>query len=269
MYADLGLEPAVNDMDYGDFTAMLQTIQDSGVSPLGADGTISFYNNWYTTYFSIRLAGVEAFREAAYDETGEGWRNPAFLQAATYIRELQDAGYFQDDFEGSVWPAAQVQWVNGDIATLFMGAWLPAEMGPQMPEGFSTDMFAFPNFEGGLGNDVVEHWANAYAILNTTEAPDAAVLYLKYITSPAVYEEIVNIGVPVPIIGAPIPAGLENQYNILDASTAIPARAGLNTEIPEYMDNVYNLCTDQFFQLQTSPEEYIDCLVSSSATYWS
>lgn len=269
MMEDLGVEPAVQGMSYDDFLALLQTIKDSGVTPLGADGTVSFYNNWYTSYFQIRLAGVEAFREAAYDETGEGWRNPAFLEAATMIRELQDAEYFQSGFQGSVWPAAQVNWVNGNIAIMFMGAWLPAEMGPQMPEGFSTTMFAFPNIDDAPGNDVVEHWANTYAVLNTSPAPDAAVHYLKYITSPEVVEQIVAIGVPMPFIGAPIPAGLENQYNILDASVAIPARAGLNTEIPEYMENVYNVCSDGFFQLQTGPEEYIECLVNNSAGYWS
>lgn len=264
----LGIEPAVTGMTYDDFLALLQAIQDSGVTPLGADGTISFYNNWYTSYFQIRYAGVEAFREAAYDRTGEAWRAPEFLEAATRIRELQDAGYFQEGFEGSVWPAAQVQWVNGNPAMLFMGAWLPAEMAPQMPPGFTTDMFAFPNIDGGLGNDVVEHWANTFAVLNTSPNPDAAVQFIKYVMSPPVVEEMVAISVPIPIVDAPIPTGLENQYVILGASTAIPARAGLNTEIPEYMNNVYNVCSDQFFQLQLDPQGYIDCLATSSATYW-
>lgn len=266
---DLGIEPTVSGMTYDEFQTLLKAMQDKGVSPLGADGTVSFYNNWYTTYFSLRLAGKDAFRDAAYDKTGESWRQPEFLQGATMLKELQDATYFQKGFEGSVWPAAQVQWVNGDIGMLFMGAWLPAEMAPQMPEGFATTMFAFPTIEGGKGNDLVEHWANTYAILNTSQAPDAAVLYLKYITSPKVVEAIVAIGVPVPIIGASVPVGLENQYKILDASQAIPARAGLNTEIPEYMENVFSVCTDKFFQLQSDSQDFVDCLTTSSATYWS
>jgi raffinose/stachyose/melibiose transport system substrate-binding protein len=265
---DLGITPATTNMSYEDFTKLLKAIQDKGISPLGADGNVSFYNNWYTSYYSIRLAGKDAFRDAAYDKTGEKWRQPEFLQAAKMIRELQDAGYFQKGFEGSVWPAAQVQWVNGKIAMQFMGAWLPAEMAPQMPAGFKTDMFAFPSLPNGKGNDWVEHWANVYAVLNTSKVPDAAVLYLKYITSPTVVEQIVKISVPMPIIGAPVPAGLENQYKILDAMKAMPARAGLNTEIPEYMEKVYNVCTDKFFQLQNTPEAYIDCLATTSKQYW-
>jgi ABC-type glycerol-3-phosphate transport system substrate-binding protein len=265
---DVGVEPKTTGMTYADFTKLLKTIQDKGISPLGADGTVSFYNNWYTTYFSIRLAGKEAFYDAAYDKTGEAWRKAEFLQGAKLLKELQDANYFQKGFEGSVWPAAQVQWVNGKNAMLLMGAWLPAEMAPQMPQGFTTNMFAFPVLDGGKGNEWVEHWANTYAVLNTSKAPDAAVTYLKYITSPKVVEAIVKIGTPVPIIGAPVPAGLENQYKILDASKAMPARAGLNTEIPEYMENVFNVCTDKFFQLQNGPEAFVDCLATSSKTYW-
>lgn len=265
----LGVEPAVTGMTYDDFTALLQQIKDSGVTPLAADGTVSFYNNWYTSYFQTRIAGVEAFRNAAYDTTGEAWRAPEFKQAADLLRALQDAGNFQMGFEGSVWPAAQVQWVNGDPGMIFMGAWLPAEMSQQMPPGFATNMFAFPNIDGGLGNDVVEHWANTYAILKDSPNPDAAVMYLKYMSSLPVGEEIVKIGTPVPLVGAPVPVGLENQYVILGASTPIPARAGLNTEIPEYMNNVYNVCSDQFFQMQIDAAAYIECLATSSANYWS
>jgi ABC-type glycerol-3-phosphate transport system substrate-binding protein len=163
-----------------------------------------------------------------------------------------------------------VQWVNGNPAMIFMGAWLPAEMKPQMPAGFTTDMFAFPNIDGGKGNDVVEHWANVFAVMKDSQSPDAAVNFIKYLMSPDVVKAIVETGTPVPIVDAPIPAGLENQYKILGASKeVIPARAGLNTEIAEYMNNVYNVCTDKFFQLQDTPEAYIDCLATSSAAYWS
>ncbi len=267
---DVGITPAVTGMSYDDFTAMLKAIQDKGVTPLAADGTVSFYNNWYTTYLQIRLAGVDAYRAAAYDKTGESWKAPEFLKAAQMLRALQDAGDFQKGFEGSVWPAAQVQWVNGNPAMIFMGAWLPAEMKAQMPPGFTSDMFAFPNVEGGKGNDVVEHWANVFAVMKDSTVPDAAVNFLKYVMSPDVVKTLVANGTPVPIVGAPVPPGLENQYKILGASTTIiPARAGLNTEIAEYMNNVYNVCTDRFFQLQDTPEAYVECLATSSAAYWS
>jgi len=270
LFGEAGIDPKVNGMTWTEFNTLIETLQTNQpeVTPIGADGNVPFYNNWWFSYLAIRLAGVDAFREAAYDKTGEKWGDPEFLQAAEMIRDLQDKGYFQEGFEGSVWPAAQVQWVNGDIAMMFMGAWLPKEMSEQMPEGFEIDLFAFPDVEGGKGNQVVEHWANVYGVLAATEHPDEVATYLKYILSKKVGSGIASLGVPIPLEGVPVPPALANQYEILGASTAIPARAGLNTEIPEYMDNVFNVCDDQFFTKQLSPEEFIGCLKEDSKSFW-
>jgi len=268
MLEELGIEPSPGDMTWTEFVDMLETIKTEkpDVSPLGADGPVSFYNNWYHTYLSVRLAGKDAFREAAYDKTGEKWGDPEFLQAAKMIEEIQ--GYFQDGYEGSVWPAAQVQWVNSEIAMMFCGAWLPKEMSEQTPEGFEISLFGFPEVEGGEGNDYVEHWANTYGVLKATEHPDAVGKYLQYIMSKKVGTRIANLGTPVPLDGVPVPPALENQFKILETHTAMPARAGLNTEIPEYMENVYNMCDDKFFQGQINAEEFIDCLKTESANFW-
>lgn len=270
MLNELGIQPDPEDMTWTEFVDMLETIKSKrpDVAPLGADGNIPFYNNWWMTYLSIRLAGKDAFREAAYDKTGEKWGAPEFLQAAKMIRELQDKGYFQKGFEGSVWPAAQVMWVNGEIAMIFCGAWLPKEMSEQMPEGFQVSLFGFPKVEGGKGNQYVEHWANTYGVLKDTKHPEAVARYLQYIMSKKVGTQIAGLGTPVPLVDVPVPPALENQFKILETHTAMPARAGLNTEIPEYMDTVFNVCDDKFFQMQIGPEEFIECLKTESKAYW-
>ncbi len=269
MLQELGIEPAdPGEVSWTEFKDALSTIKDQkpGVSPLGADGPVSFYNNWYFTYAAIRLLGPEAFREAAYDQTGEKWGDPAFLEAAKMIEEIHP--YFQPGFEGSVWPAAQVQWVNGENAMMFCGAWLPKEMSEQTPEGFEISLFGFPKVDGAPGNEYVEHWANTYGVLKATKNPDAVGKYLQYIMSKKVGTEIANMGTPVPLNGVPVPPALENQFGILETHTAMPARAGLNTEIPEYMDNVYNVCDDKFFLRQIGAEEFIECLKTETAAYW-
>jgi len=265
-----GVTPKVSGMTWAEFNTLLETLKSKNpdVAVLGADGSVGFYNNWWFSYLAVRLAGKDAFRDAAYDKTGEKWGAPEFLKAAQMIRELQDKGYFQEGFEGSVWPAAQVKWVNGDVAMMFMGAWLPKEMSEQMPQDFKVGMFAFPDIDGGKGNQIVEHWSNAYGVLASTKNPDAVATYLKYIMSKKVGTAIANLFVPVPLEGVPVPPALANQYEILKTAQAMPARAGLNTEIPEYMDNVFNTCDDQFFTKQLSPEEFIGCLKTESKNYW-
>ena len=49
MLEERGVEAEALGMSYEDYTEMFQNTQDSGGTPLGADGTVSFYNNWYTS----------------------------------------------------------------------------------------------------------------------------------------------------------------------------------------------------------------------------
>lgn len=271
MLAEAGIEPTTTGMTWDEFLQVLETIEREypEVSPLGADGNIDFYNNWWFSYLSIRLAGVEGFRNAAYDETGESWRKPEFLKAARMVRELQDRGYFQEGFEGSVFPAAQVQFVNGEIGMMLMGAWLPKEMEDQAPEGFNMNVFAFPNVEGGEGNNLVEYWSNVFAVLKDSPNPDDAVRWVKFIMSPeGCGNKIAEAGWPVPLEKVEVPETHKGQAEIVEEYDVMGQRGGLNDDIPDYMTGVLNLCNDRFFQLQIGPEEFIDCLARESARFW-
>jgi len=270
MLDSMGIHPAITGITWTEFTSMLDTIRSKNpsVSPLGADGNLSFYNDWWFSYLAIRVAGKDAFVNAALDKTGEAWGDPAFLKAAQMLAELQTKNYFQKGFEGSLFPAVQVDWVNGKVAMMFMGAWLPTEMSQQTPSGFTDGMFAFPTVDGGLGNQYVEHWANVYSVLKATQNPEAVATYLKYMTSMKVAPKIVALGSPVPLVDAPVPPTLTDLPKILAASTAMPARAGLYTTNAEYMTVVFGKCDDPFFQKQIGPEKFISCLKTEGKAYW-
>lgn len=268
---EAGIEPSATGVTWDEFLGYLDTIaaEYPDVSPLGADASIDFYNNWWFTYLAIRVAGLEAFREAGYDTTGEAWRQPEFLEAAEMVRELHERDYFQDGYEGSVYPAMQAQFASGQVSMFLNGAWIPNEVGPQTPEGFDLDVFAFPNVEGGAGNDLVEFWSNAFVVLNDTESPDAAVTYLKYVMSPDHGgKALLEAGFPIPLVGGDVAEAFQGQVEILNEYNTMGQRGGLNDEIPGYMTDVVNLCNDPFFTQKTSPSEFIDCLATESARYW-
>jgi ABC-type glycerol-3-phosphate transport system substrate-binding protein len=272
MLSQAGLNPPVTGMTWDAFLQMLDTLKKKypGVSPLGADGSIDFYNNWWFTYLAIRLAGLDAFRQAAYDKTGAGWKQPVFLEAAQMVRDLQNRGYFQTGFEGSVYPAAQAQWVNGKVGMMLMGAWLPKEVEAQAPKNFTMGMFAFPNIDGGKGNDLVEYWANVFSVLKASKSPDAAVKWVKFMTSSSgAATDMAKAGFPTALKGAPIPPTHVAQAQVLQQYKVMGQRGGLNDEIPDYMTNVYNRADDRLFLMQSSPAEFISSLSSGTANYWS
>jgi ABC-type glycerol-3-phosphate transport system substrate-binding protein len=272
MLSQAGLNPPVAGMTWDDFLKMLDTLKtkNPGVSPLGADGSIDFYNNWWFTYLAIRLAGLDAFRQAAYDKTGAGWKQPVFLKAAQMVRDLQDRGYFEKGFEGSVYPAAQAQWVNGKTGMMLMGAWLPKEVEAQAPKDFKMGMFAFPDVAGGKGNDLVEYWANVYTVLKGTKNPDAAVKWVKFMTSVnGAGGELAKAGFPTALKDAPVPPTHVAQAQILKQDKVMGQRGGLNDEIPDYMTEVFNRCDDRFFLMQSDPSDLISCLSGGTAKFWS
>lgn len=271
LLAGMGIKAPTTGMTWPQFISTLNTIKkkNPGVSPLGADASLNFYNNWWYFYLAERVAGVKAVRAAAYDKTGKSWGNAAFRKAAKMEEQLIKGGYFQKSYEGSVWPAAQVQWVNSKTAMMLMGAWLPAEMSKQTPPGFSMKMFAFPNVPGGVGNNYIEHWANAYGVLKATKHPNEVATYLKYILSKKVAAQITKIGVTMAIKGVKEPSVLQPQYQMLKKYKSMPARANLNTEIPAYMDKAFNPCDDKFFTGGSTDSEFISCLQTSSKAYWS
>lgn len=75
-------------------------------------------------------------------------------------------------------------------------------------------------------------------------------------------------GFPVPLRDTPIPETHEGQFEVLDEYETMGQRGGLNDDNAEWVTGVLNLCNDQFFQLQLSPQEFIDCLATESAAFY-
>ena len=268
--AAAGIKPTATGMTWDTFVQMLATLKSKNpdIAPLGADASVDFYNNWWFSYLAIRTAGLKAFQDAANDATGNGWRAPEFLKAAQMVRQLQDAGYFQPDFQASVYPAMQALFAQGQVAMFLNGAWIPKEVGPQLSSDFKLDVFAFPNVTGGKGNDLVEYWSNAFAVLNTGKQTDAAVTFLKFVMSKDKGGPMLsNAGFPIPLVGAATPPEYAGQVEILSKYQTIAQRGGLQG-MASYAADVYNACDDPFFLMQTTPDAFIDCLATSTAKYW-
>lgn len=265
--AETGVTPPTTGMTWDDFKSLLAALKSKGVNPLGQDTDPEYVAFWFFN-MAVRVAGLEAVQAAAQDKTGAAWDDPAFLDAAKKVQELVDGGYFQDGYEGSVWPAAQVGWATGKNAMQLMGSWLPSEMADQLPDGFQIGMFAFPNVSGGKGNDLLEHWSNSYAVLANSKNPAGAVQVLKCLTTPEVAADLAAEGSYSPMKGVPAAPGLEDQPAILAASTSMPSSGGYSRDVPDWETNVFRRCNDDFLLNHATPEAFIACIKDGSIAYW-
>lgn len=251
------------------FLAVCEALKKLGVAPVASDGTESGYNSWYFTWLCMRNAGPDKLLQAGLDKTGEAWDDPAFLEAAEIEEDFIKRAYFQEGYDGSVWPAAQVDWVQGRAAMILCGSWLPGEMAPQMPEGFTTDYFAFPTIEGGVGNKVAEIWCNGYDLLKGAKNIPAAIDFLKFGTSRARQTTLPLYKYFSAIDGTPVPAEQKGVATTIDAAEKlVRSRAGLAAENLEWLNTILNAEHDRLYLGEVGAKTFIENLKKASAEYW-
>lgn len=110
LFKKLGLQPP---QTWDQFLQVCEALKKQGIAPLAADGNIQFYNFWYFAWLATREVGPDKLYAAAADKTGESWRDPGFLEAAKKLRYLIDHQYLAQGYEGSAYPAGQVNWTLG------------------------------------------------------------------------------------------------------------------------------------------------------------
>jgi raffinose/stachyose/melibiose transport system substrate-binding protein len=264
MFEEYGLTPPKT---WSEFLEVCETLKQNGIAPLSADGTISFYNVWYFSWLAMRTAGPDKLKAAA--EGKISWKDPDFLRAAEMVRELIDKGYFIKGYEGSVWPASQMEWVQSNTAMLLCGAWIPSEMSKTKPEDFRMGMFAFPEVESSdVDQTITEAWSNSWLILKDAKNKDEAIEFLKFATSIDAANKQAAILSPSPILGSNPVEGLEEQTEIFDrASRVVHKMSGLET-MHEYYQVVYQKVGDKLFLGRISPEEFIDELEEATQEFY-
>lgn len=241
-----------------EFLEVCETLKKNGIWPISADGTgSSTYNVWYFSWLAMRVAGPHKLKQAA--EGKISWKDPDFLKAAKMLRELIDKEYFIKGYEGSVWPASQMEWVQGRTAMLLCGAWIPSEMSKSKPADFRMEIFPFPAVEDSkVDQTIAEAWSNSWLVFKDAKNKDEAVEFLKFTTSLDAVNKQTAIMNPSPVIGSKPVEGLAGQVEIFENASTIAPRFGGISSMLEYMVTVYQRVGDKLFLGRVSPEEFIE-----------
>lgn len=250
---------------WDEFLVVCQQLKDAGITPVLTDNDPE-YMIWPYTMAALRTAGPTGLYDALADKTAEKWNDPALLEAAGMIDQLND--FYQDGYSGSTWPAAQLEFVQGRGAMMFMGAWLPSEMLSDTPEGFEMDIFPFPN-TGGPGDNVSEAWSNSWMVLNTTTHPDTAVELLKFLTSAEQLQGVLDAGAPIPLVGFPMPKNLQGLTDILGVDQLVPRESGMLQDFSSlYFDTIGAVPYAPLWQGTATPQEFIPAAIAAQLQYY-
>jgi ABC-type glycerol-3-phosphate transport system substrate-binding protein len=225
---------------------------------------------WYSTLLT-RLTTVDNILATAENAPGTSWTAPAFVEAARLVCELRDRGFVMQGYEGSKWPSAQMQWVQGKCGLLYCGSWIPKEMKDVTPPGFRMGIFRFPVIEGqpdadGLSQDL---GTEAFAIPRGARHKEAAVEFLKFITTQAETKCLVDLEIPPAVAGVGMPEALVGLDELIAPPyKLIKGLAGLTDEHAEWFRICARDSLSDVFLGKHAPEEFCRTVQGAHQRYY-
>ncbi|MHC4718422.1 MAG: ABC transporter substrate-binding protein, partial [Planctomycetota bacterium] len=160
-----------------EFIEVCEKLKAAGITPLTADADV--YANMWQTALTLRAAGPELWEQTIAgvpDSNAPGgrrssppWTAEVHKQIYGAIRHIRANGYFDKDFRGSTWPAAQRGYAKGSAAMMISGSWLVQELSGYKDrassEHFKLNCFTFPRWPGGREIDQNAVWASPYGMM--------------------------------------------------------------------------------------------------------
>lgn len=252
---------------WDELMAVCETLKANGLAPFTLDGTLDVYNEWWWIRFAERLVGVEKLDQAAQGQISFK-DDPGFLKAAQYVRECVDKGYFQSGYEGSVFPAAQALFAQGNAGMLFCGAWIPSEMESQTPPEMKMRMFPLPELPDSVSPRHEEIWANCFAVTRDAKNKENAINFLKIFSSMEVQQSKVDIKNPSPLIGGPSVAELDTiESQVTNATSTSTTYGGLALH-GDWFKNILGPLATELICGKIDAQTFIDRLDSSTADFY-
>jgi raffinose/stachyose/melibiose transport system substrate-binding protein len=197
LFAEAGIEAPPATWD--ELLAAVEALKAAGITPISLGEGEKWPGHFYWTYLAIRNGGKAAF-DSAYSGDGS-FADPAFVKAGEQLQQLAALEPFQTDFLGATYPDADTLFANQQTAMQLMGHWEPNNVDDRSadPEAARADLafFPFPMVEGGTGDPTdVLGGGDGFAL--GINAPDEAVDFVRFLTSPATQADWAAQGWAVP-----------------------------------------------------------------------
>jgi raffinose/stachyose/melibiose transport system substrate-binding protein len=184
-----------------EFNTDVDKLQAANIVPMSVGMGDKWPGMHMWAYLVTRIGGKANF-EGALLRTG-AFTDAPFVKAGELLQDLVAKKPFQDGFLGATYGDEATAMGNGKVAMELMGQWAPAVQKDNSLDklgiGDNLGWFPFPMVEGGAGdpNDAVGG-GNGFAI--GKNASDAAVDFVKFLTSAENQKKLAAINVAIPVV---------------------------------------------------------------------
>ena len=245
----------------------VKALKAAGITPIALGEGDKWPGMHMWAYLVTRIGGKANF-EGALLRTGS-FTDPPFVEAGKKLQELMALEPFQDGFLGATYGDEATVMGNGKAAMELMGQWAPAVEKDNSPDklgiGDNLGFFPFPAVEGGAGaiTDAIGG-GNGFAI--GKNAPDAAVDFVKFMTSAANQAALAEIGVAIPVVKGG-EAGLKDPLMVLVQKNFAAGeyfQLYYDQALPPAMGSVINDSVQGIFAGTLTPEQCAQAIEDSA-----
>lgn len=218
------------------WSALLEDVKKlkaAGVTPIALAGKEKWPGHYYWAYLAMRIAGLDALKQAAVDKD---FTKPDFIAAGQQVKALADLQPFQKGYLGAGYgtPDGQAATMgNGKAAMELMGQWAPVVQA-DAGKGLGDDLgfFPFPAVEGGKGS-ATDAFGGGGGLAVGADAPKEAVEFVKFMTEMGNHSKAVESGGVLPVLKGEESA--VKDANLKQVATMLASAGGYQL----YLDQAY------------------------------
>jgi raffinose/stachyose/melibiose transport system substrate-binding protein len=218
---------------WAQFLEDVKKLKAAGVTPIALAGKEKWPGHYYWAYLAMRIAGLDALKQAAVDKD---FTKPDFIAAGQQVKALADLQPFQKGFLGAGYgtPDGQAATMgNGKAAMELMGQWAPSVQ-KDSGKGLGEDLgfFPFPAVEGGKGT-ATEAFGGGGGLAVGADAPKEAVDFVKFMTEMGNHSKAVEAGGVLPVLKGE--ESVVKDENLRTVATMLAGATGYQL----YLDQAY------------------------------
>ncbi|BAS27914.1 ABC transporter substrate-binding protein [Limnochorda pilosa] len=267
LFAKYGLEVPTT---WSELLDVAKTLKENGEAAFVQDNDDLYNAYWY--YWAVeRTLGPGALYRAATDRTGATWDEPGYLEAAKMVETVSAAGedYFLKGYQGSVWPAGQVSWGQGNGAMILVGSWIVNEVAPSASPDWDPGFFAFPPVRPD-GPNTMEAYLIGWAIPKKAKNQELAKQLIRFALQEKYQEMIAEVAQNVPAR-----SGVGYPKEIAGIQPYVENADGFHVEydftqarIPQWFSTLFGPLGTRLLHGDLTAEAFIGEIKAKTIEYW-